>query len=856
MSVDYIVNHAILNVWCNPQQDLQSIVKPKRITRAIGVWQNFEAGKNTYSLPDNTSRFHVFQVGQLSPALMGLLETHGLWKLVADTCRERKVMVDIYSQFGIEFPRTQSWYMVTKNRNLLFAVKEVPGLLSLRENDIFLRVYTNAFFQSRRAGIMEDDIQIYGSSPATRNDIVAIQDLFNAWQQRDGATYAFVNGYKVSFLNLFTVAVGDYVEIVHDNSIRDIIEFPIKDLKAFTSTLDNKQKYLLHYPGQGGGTIDYHDDVDFFLVRKNPSTGRHRGVYYHRNAAGGDAVRMVTHKDYAIPVDYIESYAAKNPTWPVSELVLVAHIRYSGYHRPLIDENNRIKELYKMHDDDLIDAMLSSSAVVDNWTAAVLEQSAYTEIMRSLSANMTARLVQDAYGYNAITKILADSPHFVKLSSNQRTIELPYGLQQDSAMFEYDANGHLLGYYQHTQGAVYSCRNNAARLVEVLAGTISTRLDETYGQQVSDLDMTADYRFYTCGIEVGGVVNNRWEDVTDSGKYSILNGKVQWLTNPATTYTLVRGNRHILAYNLELDSSSGVVEFSLTHLANRGGSITNRVMQIPMGELDVFMNRRSLVEGVDYYVNFPQIVIVNKAYLNDNGKQQITVRFTGLCKSDLSREAFNERGFIDHGLLSANDRFDIRDDKVQRIVVGGALYDRRELLFAEEDAAVRVPDARNGLPYLIRDLVVPVRGLAADDTYELRAKSLVIDKKVSDYLTEKLPQQPFTNPNAIVDLYPVVSPFCAKLLFDLKNGFLVDPRIKSFYADADVYEICKPYEYLLAFDPTQDALRPDPKYVAIHPHHLKTVVEVDLYCYKFLARAVKLYLKDRVNLSHFLVLSA
>src|SRR5437764_6772009 len=147
MSLSYIVNDAILKAWCNPGQDLQSIVEPKRITRQIGVWSEFTAGKISYALPDSTSRFHVFQIGQLSPALMGLLETHGTWALASDTCHQKKMIIDIYNSVGVQFPRTQAWYMVTKNRNLLFAIKEVPSILAdIRQDSIFLRVYTNAFF--------------------------------------------------------------------------------------------------------------------------------------------------------------------------------------------------------------------------------------------------------------------------------------------------------------------------------------------------------------------------------------------------------------------------------------------------------------------------------------------------------------------------------------------------------------------------------------------------------------------------------------------------------------------------------------------------------------------------------------
>ncbi len=76
--------------------------------------------------------------------------------------------------------------------------------------------------------------------------------------------------------------------------------------------------------------------------------------------------------------------------------------------------------------------------------------------------------------------------------------------------------------------------------------------------------------------------------------------------------------------------------------------------------------------------------------------------------------------------------------------------------------------------------------------------------------------------------------------------------LQEFYNDADVFVMCRDYEYLLKSDPTQDAITVDKDYVDIHPHQLNSVIDLNIYQYKFLARVVKLYLHDRVNLSSFI----
>jgi hypothetical protein len=855
---DFIVNDALKNVWCAPGQDRQHRVKPVRLSPPSGSWNWLEIQRELYTMPLQGHRFHVYQIGQLHPSLMGLFPQERKWVTMAEACNRENLIVDLYVFTGVQIPRFQVWYMVTESKNLLIAVKdniEIPANLS--QNDLYIRVYKNAFFGSGRDSPVNDKIVITSKCPLNKTELLDIQNKFFNYKQKPGHAYAFVNGYKVNELNLFTSKLGDYIEIVYDSSIYRIVDFQVGDLPFFTSTMDAKHKYLLHYPGQGSNGIDYEDDVDVFIYK--PGSGdNHIGVYYHRNRE--DAMRMLTHKDYSVPVAYVTGYTASHAGWEdVNALRIRLHIRKAGYDRPLVNESGRIKELYKLNDPDIPRAMIGVDATVPGWKAENLESAAYTAVMRSLQPTLSRALVQACYGYNGISKLSCDTPMLPYSESGQKVVKVPYGLWYDATGFEYDAQGLLLGWYPHIQGGVYACRSSRCALVEMIAGQCDDRLDEQYGRMDVGIDPAADYRMYVCPI-VGGNPTNKWVDVTGSNKYAMTNNGtiVHWLIDPAREYTLVRGNKKTLAYRLDLSANDGLFKFSLNHLMYRNEEDRTQVMQISMGELDLFMNGRSLIEDVDYIVQFPQIVIINKKYLINpmTQAQKLVIRFSGFCKSDMSREKCMDRGFISHGLLSDNDRFDIRDDKVLRMVVGGAVYDRSELKFAEEGSGVEVPDAANGLPYLIRDIVVPLRGLAESSTYPLREISKVIDKEVSDYMTLKFPPTIHHSPNIILKRYAVVSPFTVKLLFDLKNKILDDERLTGHYDDNVVTDICKPYEYLLAYDPATVDNRIDEKYVVVHPHSLDTVVNIDLYAYTFLSRAIKIYLKDVVRLDNFVTLTA
>ncbi len=848
---DFLVQNAVENVWCAPDQDMQSIIQPARLTPDGGVWNTVDLPWRTISLPEQSSRFHIYQIGQLNPRLLGLFPSFAKWTTLATACSKLKMIVDIYMDNGIQMPRTQVWFMVTVDQNLIIAVKQQPSIPVNFDDTIFIRFYTNAWFQTPTAEIPLNIINVVGGPMNTSADIMALQASYNASQQLSGVTYAFVNGYIVAGIDLISVQPGDVAEFVYDSSIYKTIDFPVSALLGFTSTLDSKLKYLLHYAGYDDAEgIEYQGDIDFFLLNAPDVNGRYTGVYYHRNAV--DAVRMVTHKDYSVPVPYVAAYSTNAPGIGVTNtLTLRMHVRHSGYNRPLVFENSRIEELYKLPDAEVAAAMLGINATVPVWQVANLEAAGYPELMSANLSAVNLQMVQNAYGYNAISKILADTPLFVQTASGQKFVDIPEGLIEYSTAYEYDVNGVLLGYYMAPHNTMYVTTNDNAVLVEQISGTGTIALDEVYGATTQILDPTCDYRMYVCPI-VNGNPTNVWQDVTGSAKYVELNNTLTWLIDPNLFYTMVRSNKTILAYELSLTDEDGVLRFSLESIQTRSTGTSSWAMQVPMGELDLFLNGNSLIENLDYYVNFPEVVICNKEFLINPlmQNQLVTIRHSGFCNADLSRTLPSDVGFIKYGLLSNNNRFDIRDDKVLRIVVDGSLMQRNQLQFAESDSGVTVPDVANGRPYSIRDIVVPLRNLAISDTYTLRAASQVIDKNVSDYMTMLMPGPTFTTPDVIPELYTVFSPFVCKIIYDLIDGILNSPLLTTNYGDTDVANICQPYLPLLATDPTQIGLQPDPNFVIIHPHNLTTVINVTLYQYRFLTRVVSIYCNGLVNISN------
>ena len=847
---DFIRSHALKNVWCTPDQDNQVIVKPARITPINGVWSHHRVLWNTVKMPEPTGRFHLFQIGQIHPLLLNLFPQRGEWVTLAQACIAGENILDLYTTSGLQLPRTQTWYLVTKENNILLAVKQLPKIpYDFNEDELFLRVYSNEYYASSRSHALNDLVDVQGGVMSSAEDILALQAKYNARAAAPGGIYAFVNGYKAKDISLTTVKVGDVAEFVFDSAIIRVIDFKIDDMGTFDSVLDSKGKYLLHYTGDDSDTIDFLDDIDLFIVDADTQ----KGVYVHKNA--GDTLRMLSHRDYAIPIAYVAAYlfhfiVPETGALVSENLYLRMHVRKSGYARPLILEHHRLNELYKLPNAALVRAMLGVHANVPVWHARELELSKYPLVMRSKCCDIDNAMVQEAYGYNAVAKLVADTPSVVQTYEGVKMVsEVPYLLQGDGTAFEYDANGLLLGYWLHGAGRTYVCRHADAHYVEILAGEGSLRVDDVYGAASAPLDSAVSYRFYTCP-QVDGVPTYAWQDVTDTDAYAATETQAVWNVDPATTHTLVRSDKRFMLRSLELNAANGLLAFPLTQQRTVDGVTAERDMNLPMGELDVFLNGHSLIEGLDYFVSFPDIIIVNKRYLqNPSGQaQQIVVRHMGHCGADLSRTAKNEFGFVQHGKVSVNNRFDIHDGKVLRIVSGGRLQVRAELAFSEADHSYTMLNATNGDPYLIRDIVVPLKSLVRETTYSYRAKSLAVDKAISDYLSISLPEDAPVSVNPISQRYELYSPFVCNIMHDLLDGVIYDPVLTTTYSDMEVRRLCAPYEYLLAYDPMHSENALDADYVNVHPHFLTTMVDLNLVQYRFLEKVVRIYGGGRISL--------
>lgn len=856
---NYLIEHALRNVWCSPKQDNHYVIQPKRITPNRGVFNVAIVMGAQIETPVKQRICHVFQVGQMDPVSLGLLRQVPHWRIqkwfkFSDVINQSDLDVTIYNAAGVNLPRTDSYYMFTDERALIFCIPENNKFkVNFREEDIFFRFYTNYYFRS--VNQMPSTVTCGYFRPQGSAEVIEMESFLTVKEYEQGALRTFVNGLLVDRARLGDLNFGDYVEWVHDSSVKKVREWRLSELHQFRSKLDNAYKYLLNSRGEVFNTIDYHDDIEIYVLHRHIG-GTSRGLYYNRNKKSHH--RMVTHQDYSVETETVISLRdhlaeQRGITVPDAEMVYIrAYIRDGGIRRPLIKDANRIFELYKLDEQKRHLAMIGLESTIFEWNCITLENSAYTRLMETQANEITLKLVEEAYGYNGCSVILGNTPQRMTLNGSSKTVKLPYGLTQKAVVYEFNLDGKLLTHRQHSNDDSYEPQFETCELIEAVGGELSTSVHSAFGTDNVEIPKGGhSWRLYRCR-KVNQIPNNEWEDITDVDIYTVADGVVT-CPGDSTQYLQLRTDKNVIAYDFEMGHNDGLLNFSLSETEYGNPLSELRPMTLPLAHLDIWMNGNKLIRNLDYFVKFPQVFVVNRTYLQqpiDTVKQRFHVRMYGLPDSSMEFDTIEDFGWVVNGQLSNNNIFDLRDDKVLQIVVGGSIYHRDSVFFAENRTGQRMLDRMNGKPYQIKDLIVPLMSKVSTDTYQLRRQAISLDKKISDYMTENFGPMGNNEFHVMGEMYVVSSPFFSHIIHLLRNNRIVLPEDRLL-TDQEVMDYCQPHEGLLNYDPLGDGNTPDPTYCQIVPHQGQYSVGVSFLGYRFLQTVERLYGQGKIKISEF-----
>ena len=883
-----IVTHAKHNVWCATNQDFQHHINLPRITPDRGVLRGYPVLWDQLLVPKigkGRDYFHFYQVGNLPAKTFDFIGKENEWISYLDLNHDNNILMDIYFISGAIVPRDHIWITRLYNNNIVIAIrnnlridygicdKEYYNGVSYKDkftldNDrLIVRFYSNAYFDSikyietaidPKQPIRHVYRQITNQEDFTQFMIQASSIETEFGKSGFGVYYndGFITEKPTGFSNAY---LGRHLGFTWDESFKKNLYFDIKNLPSFISTKHRGVRKYLLVTSDKYDKIDYHDDVDFYIVNK--STGQ--GVYYNRNASFG--LSQITHNTYALSAEAVERYIELHEFLDsIDNCTIRVMIRQGGRDVGLLNQKNRIEELYNLDYSSIVNTHINTQSLVPSWRASNLEASAYVSLMSAPSHLITTNLVVDAYGYNGIVTQFANPQ--VKVNAGD-VIAPTIAMVPDKknavgvrSLFTYDAGGLMSGYFANNSLSPLITLPNAlskAKKVECL----NFELTEDKVSAWINVDVTNNeieqygFRCYVSAGDLNGISGN-WEDVTGSKFYTYIKAtsrtpatiKWRWdLLSQTNLYPCVKSNKHLHIYKWSKqagDKYDGCLELVVKATQNWGGVMTRRALDIPPSNVDVFVNGLSLIENVDYFMHWPTIVIVNKA-INALPVIDVVVRSYGFGdpRTNTPFKA-KETGFIKGGALSINGVYDVRNNKCVRVIVDNKLVSVNDVNYGERSDGVNQMD---GKPYAITDYVLPVENLLNRDTWSLYEETLRIDESVSNYLTPRVPEKPIKQPIINVTRWPVISPMVSSILYAFVSNYDFDNIVPDNYTNEDIEKWLKPFKWLLPFDPAH--LNVDENYFRIEPHANSKVIVISQKQYEFLEWVIKLYLNGRVDLT-------
>lgn len=827
----WLLNDAISRVWARPNLDNQMVCRlspiggKKRHRIVIPIEGRF------LPLPTDTDLYQVYDLGNFHPKGELSIDYLAGWVQLDTLVNRTGASFFFYDIFGIIFPSVDVFIKRTLSDRFIVAVKYNSSISE--ESEIYCKLYNPNALDVIDKTYQGVRVKTYRPNDGYEN--VAIIKVYEDMLSNGDSVILHINGRRYMDAYSSDMPPGCIVEIISDDTVVRTVSFKLTDLPSFLSELDNCKKYLLHLPKPSG--LQFRDDVEIFVREGNI------GHYYHRHYRY--SLTQLTHCDYAISCNEVQGYAETAGEWGDVYIDLI--VRDSGLSKELVFNDNRIHELYRLNDDQIINAMTGLNSHLSFWKASNLEMSDINYLRSNQYKDITHKLVSDAYGYNAASFYSANTPSLVGVdSSGLKIADLAPLYTEDSSIYEYGEDGTLLGCWYHL-GGEYVCRHNSAHYAEAFSGRASNTLDIRLGADDVLISRHQSFRFYLEGLDENGLPDKTFTDVTEDESIVKVDGGmiVRWVYDHTRFRSVLVSDKNHLVTTHQIPDTGGVIRAAST-INIEGVEILN---PFTMATVNVFLNNHPLVHGIDYLLDWPAITIVNKSFIVAGGMQEVTIR----SSSPAAALSVPKVGFVINGVLSDNTEYDIKDDKVVRIVVGGGIKTRDDVTFREDTTIIAGSDY-DGLPYSIDATAIPVNTLLEGGYSERREKALERDTIVEDYLTIHLPEPLLSDKQPLLSRYPIYSPVMNKIITDYNAGNLIikshDPIYRITTEELD--EIMSRYDYLLTTDPAFTGV--NDWFISVEPHWFTGTIEIEPLLYTLLDRINSRYFNGRVSLAHHLTI--
>ena len=834
---------ALDKIYAAPNQDRQYSFKLVKVhnrpsKRFIEVYHVVKR------LPNDTSKFVVFTIGQLNPNFLSLLKQakhwfRDEWIRFSDDMTQRDYIAKIYNPKGYMFPRNKAYYSFINESSIIIALELDEYTYRKFANPheyYYLNVYTNLYFATNEYNSLPNKIGIdYIANFVTNNvQIANMQNWLNTRLTSGGNYYCYVDGVYVDQLHL-NIPNNSYIEVIYDQSVISKEYYTIDDLRTFNSTLDGKQKYLLFRPNSTNKML-YYDDNEHYIV--HPDTIPKKGLLYYNHK--DYSCRNVTDKDYSFYSLYVNNtanYVTEITSGSIQEKQIVIYVRNSGIDDELIYSSLKLHEFYSLPVNIQKDLLANSSISFTEFRSETLEASKYFELARANSiSDITKELATEALGYNAISYYLAHS------TKEATTADVPLLYQEPSTVFEYNSAGVLLGHYS-TTGPAYIPHNSSCSYLEFLYGQKpTTTTNDIYPNAASIPIRHPEFRVYSA-LFSSGLPIQQWQDITnDTSVVTINSNTIEVNEIPGKMVRVVFANTPIIQDFTIVISTDLIMYFPLSITEDRGLGINNYPLDYPYKNIEIYLNGKKLIQNLDYFMKFPYVAIVNKSYIDYSKTQQdIHVRMYGF-NSDISKiNELESAGFVNHGVLARNNKYDVRNDRNFTAYINGKYYPRSSIIWAEDDTTARIAHPLNGAPYVIKEPFVPIKTLTGLDTVEYFNHNKELNKRISDLFDTIKPEPTIDQTNAIPTPHYLYSITISKIVSDILDGQIPSSVYTNPYNDMDIINLLSSpnYKNLVELDAVKNGYPLSTPLVVIHPHPGNTSINVNIYQMRFINNVVR-----------------
>lgn len=803
-----LVDYAVDNMWGNPELDSQFQIKLARVSGADGLLNDFVyMGKRRY-LPKSLTRFHVFTLGGLDTGFWNFgnrgkswypVDT---WTTAAAFSNRRAVALDIYKGNGSMFPRSEVYIMPCFDGVTLVCLPLNSNFPLPLDKSLYLHCYSSDI--STRNIKPADQLKYsFGHVGGIYNvpaDFEQVKLNYNTWKAFKMGMVSFFHNGKMKPITSVQPVPGDLIEAAYDPSVELIVSYDYSTMPDYLSTLDSKRKVIL-FPGfnENPSYYRYYDDCHYYIRNKRNSNG----YYYHRNSK--DAVRQLTHQDYGMAADYIETLAAqlisedttkKTKMTDIQVMVIYHATRWKFEVGPTA---SRINDLYLLEKPaDILGAMTGVDSNIKEWRAAELEKSPSNAVLNGIVQSLTTSSVRDGLGYNGCSVAMSNSPLYMPAITpgdpdfddiyetppytSGLGYKVPPTFVESSTAYEYDKDGLLLRLIGVTNQEWYAPKKDCAYVewslgratswLDYVISRTDVKLREGFGIRVYKAPWKIDPDWQPLDpvekeIKVSQDGSNPYPP--DGAELKIYKlGQLTEDPNPVpgggsamgdwidiTDTDEYRIENGWIVFQFDTVNYIGMVVFDTAHLYNEF------YLEHLDNSLSFGITHKWEIGGVQLPMEPGQIdvwmnrhpLIENVDYILDFPNVYITnkmwlvdgpqfIQYRGVGLSRNGLVRTSELGFVADGVLGYNGRYNLRIDRPTKTIVGGRLYLTETLDWAEDIRHGNNVAALNGFPYEVKHIYSANKYVDKYDTYWGHDEAKALDKEISDYLTEHATYKP------------------------------------------------------------------------------------------------------------------